>query len=145
MDSIGFEKLVRKMIPITSAIVVLVFIYVGWVFYSRHRDERNQEELVRAKESENAKYTVDKYGGGRVKILAFSLSSGAIHAGQPVQICYGVANAKTIKIEPPVGEVWPSMSRCLDTKPKADTTYVLTAQDEAGHTESAQLAIKVLR
>jgi hypothetical protein len=145
MNSSGFERLVRKMIPITSAIVVLVFIYVGWVFYSRHRDVRDQEEQARAKEAENAKYTVEKYGGDRVKILAFSLSSGAIHAGQPVQICYGVANAKTIKIEPPVGEVWPSMSRCLEAKPKKDTTYVLTAQDAAGHTDSAELAIKVLR
>jgi hypothetical protein len=145
MNSVSFERLVRKMIPITSAVVVLVFLYVGWVFYSRHRDVRDEEEQARAKEAENAKYTVDKYGGGRVKILAFSLSSGAIHAGQPVQICYGVANAKTIKIEPPVGEVWPSMSRCLDAKPRTDTTYVLTVQDAAGHTETAQLAIKVLK
>jgi hypothetical protein len=37
------------------------------------------------------------------------------------------------------------MSRCLDVSPKKDTTYVLTAQDEAGHTDTAQLAIKVLR
>ncbi len=145
MNSSGFERLARKMVPITSAVVVLVFLYVGWVFYSRHRDARDQDELARAKEAENAKFTVDKYGGDRAKILAFSLSSGAIHAGQPVQICYGVANAKSVKIEPPVGEVWPSMSRCLETKPKKDTTYILTVQDQAGHTDSAQLEIKVLR
>src|SRR3954453_14234067 len=120
MNSSGFERLVRKMIPITSAIVVLVFLYVGWVFYSRHRDVRNEEDLARAKEAENAKFTVDKYGGDRAKILAFSLSAGAIRAGQPGKICFGVANAKTVKIEPPVGDVWPSMSRCLDAKPKKD-------------------------
>jgi hypothetical protein len=145
MKSVSFERLVRKMIPITSAVVVLVFLYVGWVFYSRHRDEREGEERAKAAEAENAKYTVDKYGGDRVKILAFSLSSGAIRAGQPVQICYGVANAKTVKIEPLVGETWPSMSRCLDAKPKSDTTYTLTVQDAAGHTDSAQLAIKVVK
>ena len=145
MNSSGFERLVRKMIPITSAIVVLVFIYVGWVFYSRHRDVREQEDRTRAAEAENAKFAVDKYGGDRVKILAFSLSSGAIRGGQTVQICYGVANAKTVKIEPPVGEIWPSMSRCLDAKPKKDTTYVLTVEDAAGHTDTAQLSIKVQR
>ena len=37
--------------------------------------------------------------------------------------------------------------RCMvfDVSPKKDTTYVITAQDEAGHTETAQVAVKVLR
>jgi len=131
------------MVPITSALLVLVVLYIGWVFYARRRDAREADERAKAKEAENARYTIDKYGGGRVKILAFSLSSGAIRRGQSVQLCYGVANAKTVKIEPPVGETWPSMSRCVDVEPKKDTTYVITAADAEGHSDTAQLAIKV--
>lgn len=139
------ESVVRKMLPITSAAVILVILYVGWIFYSRHRDAKQAEEQAAAKEAEAAKFTVDKYGGGRVKILAFTLSSGAIKRGQDLQLCYGVANAKTVKIEPPVGEIWPSMSRCLDVspKPKKDTTYIITAADAEGHSDTAQLAVHV--
>ena len=144
MNSSSFDRLVRRMTPVTSAILVLVLLYVGWVFYSRRRDAREAEERAKAEEAKNAQYTVDKYGGGRVKILAFSLSSGAIHKGQSVQLCYGVANAKSVKIEPPVGEIWPSMSRCVDVTPTKDTHYVITADDGAGHNETAELAIKVL-
>ena len=144
MNSGGFDRIVRRMMPVTSAILVLVMLYVGWIFYSRRRDAREAEERAKAQEAQSAQYTVDKYGGGRVKILAFSLSSGAIHRGQSVQLCYGVANAKNVKIDPPVGEVWPSMSRCLDVTPKKDTHYVITADDGAGHNETAELAIKVV-
>jgi hypothetical protein len=144
MNGTGLEKFVRKMIPVTSAILVLVILYVGWIFYSRRSDAREADEQAKAAEAKNAQYTIDKYGGGRVKVLAFSLSSGAIRKGQSVQLCYGVANAKNVKIEPPVGDIWPSMQRCVDVAPKKDTTYVLTADDGQGHTDTAQLAIKVV-
>ena len=144
MSGAGFEKIVRKMVPVTSAILVLVILYVGWIFYSRRRDVRDAEEKARAAEAQNAQYTVDKYGGGRVKVFAFSLSSGAIHKGQSAQLCYGVANAKSVKIEPPVGDIWPSMQRCVDVAPKKDTTYVVTADDGQGHSDTAQLAIRVV-
>jgi hypothetical protein len=139
----GFDGIVRKMLPVTSAMVLIVLIYVGWVFYSRRSEAREAEEKARAKEAAAAQFTVDKYGGGRVKILAFSLSAGVIHRGQSAQLCYGVANAKTVKIDPPVEDVWPSMSRCVDVSPKKDTQYTITAQDGAGHTDTAELAIKV--
>ena len=144
MSEAGFEKIVRKMVPVTSAILVLVILYVGWIFYSRRRDVRDAEEKARAAEAQNAQYTVDKYGGGRVKVLAFSLSSGAIRKGQSVQLCYGVANAKNVKIEPPVKDIWPSMQRCVDVTPKKDTTYVITADDGQGHSDTAELAIRVV-
>ena len=69
MSRVGFESVVRKMVPITSALLVLVVLYIGWVFYARRRDAREADERAKAKEAENARYTIDKYGGGRVKIL----------------------------------------------------------------------------
>ncbi len=139
----GFSKAVRGMRWLTSAVLVLVVLYVGWIFYSRHQDEREAAERQAAKEAAEAQYTIEKYGSGRVKILAFSLSAGTIHRGQTAQLCYGVANAKSVKIDPPVGDIWPSMSHCVEVAPRKDTQYTITAQDEAGHTESAQIAIQV--
>ncbi len=139
----NLQGVVKKMVPLTSAILILVVLYVGWIFYSRHRDEREAAEKAAAREAADAQFTVDKYGGGRAKILAFSASSGLIHKGQKVQICYGVANAKSVKIEPPVGDIWPSMSHCVDTSPTKDTQYTITATDAEGHADTAQVAIQV--
>jgi hypothetical protein len=61
-----------------------------------------------------------------------------------VELCYGVANAQTVKIEPDTGrEVWPSVNRCIDLKPKKTTTYTLTAQDAHGNTKTAALTLEV--
>ncbi len=139
----NLQGVVKKMVPLTSAILILVVLYVGWIFYSRHRDDREAAEKAAAREAADAQFTVDKYGGGRAKILAFSASSGLIHKGQKVQICYGVANAKSVKIEPPVGDIWPSMSHCVDTSPTKDTQYTITATDAEGHADTAQVAIQV--
>ena len=47
-------------------------------------------------------------------------------------MCYGVANAKTVSIDPPVEGVWPSVARCLNVSPRRTTVYTLTASDGAG-------------
>lgn len=143
MSDEGFENLARKMKWLTGAVLVLVLIYVGWIFFSRRQEERDAAAKEAAREAADAQFTIDKYGGGRAKVLAFSASSGDIRRGQKVQLCYGVANAKTVKIDPPVGDVWPSMTRCLEIEPKKDTQYTITAQDAEGHTDTAQLAIHV--
>ncbi|MBZ5700612.1 MAG: hypothetical protein LAN84_02055 [Acidobacteriia bacterium] len=59
------------------------------------------------------------------------------------QLCYGVANAKKVTLEPPVGPVWPSYSRCLDVSPTKDTTYTLTVEDGQGHSMSQTVTLQV--
>ena len=56
----------------------------------------------------------------------------------------GVANAKTVKLEPQENPVWPSYSRCVDVKPTKTTTYTLTIDDSAGNTKTQSLEVKVL-
>jgi hypothetical protein len=136
--------LIRKMLPYTTVGVVLAAIYCGFIFYSRWSE--NREAVQKAKQQELAadQKTVDAYGGGKVKIMAFTLSSGAIHRGDKIDICYGVANAKTVTIDPkPDGETWPSLNRCVEAEPKKDTTYTLTATDEKGQTDTQSLAVRV--
>ena len=80
---------------------------------------------------------------GRVRILLFQASVGSLTEGEKAQLCYGVANAKTVKLEPQDNPVWPSYNRCVEVAPKKDTTYTLTIQDAAGHTQTQTLDIKV--
>ena len=138
------DSVLRKILPFTTVGVVLAAIYVGYVFYSRWAENRDAVEKAKQQEVINAKKTVDAYGGGQVKVLAFSATPGIVPRGEKVSICYGVSNAKTVAIDPkPDGETWPSLSRCVDAAPKKDTTYTITATDEKGHTDTQSIAVKV--
>jgi hypothetical protein len=58
-------------------------------------------------------------------------------------MCYGVSNAKSVKLDPPDANVWPSNDRCLQISPKKTTTYTFTADDGQGNTKTATLTIEV--
>ncbi|HEU5402385.1 MAG TPA: hypothetical protein VFU86_13560, partial [Terriglobales bacterium] len=132
-DSIA---VIRKLLPFTSAAVVIAALYLGWVFYSRWEAAREAEIAQKQARVQDAQKVLDAYGGNKIKVLNLSLSRGAIRRGETAQLCYGVSNAKTVTISPPVGQTWPSMYRCLDVTPTTDTTYTLTASDGQGHTDS---------
>ena len=83
-------------------------------------------------------------GGKTLDIQAFYANPGAVHRGETVSLCYGVANAKTVKLEPQENPDWPSYSRCVDVKPTKTTTYTLTIDDGAGNTKTQSLEVKVL-
>jgi hypothetical protein len=132
------------MLPFTTAAVVIAAIYVGYVFFSRWQENREAREHIHQQEVSEAKKTVDAYGGGEVKVLSFTISPGVVQRGQKVNICYGVSNAKSVTISPnPDGEVWPSLSRCVEASPTKDVSYTITATDEKGKTDARTLAIKV--
>jgi hypothetical protein len=83
-------------------------------------------------------------GGKTLDIQAFYANPGAVHGGESVQLCYGVANAKNVKLEPQTNPVWPSYARCVDVKPTKTTTYTLTIDDGAGNTKTQSIEVKVL-
>lgn len=138
------ESIIRKILPFTTVGVILAVIYVGYVFYSRWSENRDATAKVKQQEVIADQKTVDAYGGGRVTVLSFNITPGAIHRGDKVNICYGVANAKNVTIDPkPDSDVWPSLDRCVEASPKKDTTYTITASDEKGKTDSKSLEVKV--
>jgi len=138
------ESVIRKLLPFTTIGVILAVLYVGYVFYSRWSEGREAQEKAHQQEIAEAQKTVDAYGGGHVKVLNFTVGPSVVHRGEKVTICYGVSNAKTVTIDPkPQGETWPSLSRCVEASPTADTTYTITAQDEKGQTDTQSLSIKV--
>lgn len=140
----GFVGFIRKLLPWTSVVVVLVALYVGWIMLSRWQQDREYERRQAAQRAATAERARTTFGD-ELKILSFTLSTSTIRRGQSAQLCYGVANAKSVRFEPPVEHVWPSMSRCVDVSPRKDTTYKLIAEDAAGHRETAELKLFVVR
>jgi|ERR1700685_1754770 hypothetical protein len=133
----------RNPLLYTSVLMLVVLIYLGITFLSRRQQNRELEEQAKAKQRQQDSQSVENLGGDRFEILNFYALPGVIHRGDEAQLCYGVSNAKTIKIDPPVESVWPSLNRCLNISPKKDTTYTLTAQDAAGNSKTASLTLQV--
>ena len=86
---------------------------------------------------------VDAYGGESLAILNFYANPATIRPGETTQLCYSVPNAENVRIEPPVENVWPSLSRCVDVTPTDDTVYTLIAEDDSGNTVTANTTVEV--
>jgi hypothetical protein len=135
---------VRAILPYTTIAMIIAALYVAWTFYSRYEANRTAAQAIQNKKSEENKQFVSQvYGSGEVKFTAMSADSGVLAQGQTTQLCYGVVNAKTVKVDPPVEQLKPSYHHCFEVAPKKTTTYTVTADDGAGHTKSESLTIQV--
>ena len=125
----------------------MVALVVGWIFFSRWWQNRAFEHRVREerteKQREQDRADLEQMGGKELAIQTFYATPGEIHRGQSVQLCYGVANAKTVKLEPQSNPVWPSYSRCVEVSPAKTTTYTLTITGASGDSKSQSLVVTV--
>lgn len=131
----------------SSLALAIVALVVGGILFSRwqenNRIDRQNAQAKSEKQRENDRTALEQFGGKELDIQSFYASPGAVHHGDSVQLCYGVANAKTVKLEPQSNPVWPSYSRCVEVKPVKTTTYKLTVEDAAGNTKSQTVEVKV--
>lgn len=130
--------------PYLIVAVLVAVAYDGWIFYARRRDARRMAEARQASEAAEARKTIDLLGGGSLKILSFYASPAAIHRGSGANLCYGVYGAKSVKVDPPIEQLYPAVARCFQVSPSKTTEYTLTAEDGAGHkvTQTAQLHVQ---
>jgi hypothetical protein len=136
--------LLRRVLPFVSIGVLMAVAYDGWIFYSRWSGAREADRARQAEEARRARQTLDLLGGTDFRIINFYAAPQVIRRGEQARICFGVYGAKRVRIEPAVGDVHPAVSDCLEVSPRQDTEYKLIAEDAAGHTASANLAIKVV-
>jgi hypothetical protein len=131
----------------SSLLVGIALLVVGWILFSRWQEslsiERRTREERSQKQLESDRVALEQFGGKDLAIQSFYASPGAIHKGDSVQICYGVANAKTVKLEPQPNAVWPSYARCVSVSPAKSTTYTLTVSDASGNTNTQSLQVTV--
>jgi hypothetical protein len=132
----------------SSILVAIVLLVVGWILFSRWQQnrsiERQSRERKSQKQSESDRIALEQMGGKELAIQSFYASPGGIHKGESVQLCYGVANAKTVKLEPQPNPVWPSYARCVNVSPAKTTSYTLTISDASGNiqTQSVQVTVE---
>jgi hypothetical protein len=131
----------------SSLLVGIALLVVGWILFSRWREnlsiERRTREERSQKQLENDRVALEQFGGKDLAIQSFYASPGAIHKGDSAQLCYGVANAKSVKLEPQPNAVWPSYARCVSVSPAKSTTYTVTVSDSSGNTKTQSLEVKV--
>jgi hypothetical protein len=129
-----------------AALAIAALVVVG-ILFSRWQENRGIEKRAKEertqKQQEQDRLALEQLGGKELAIQNFYASPGVIRRGETVQLCYGVANAKTVKLEPQPNPVWPSYSRCVDVTPTKSTTYTLTVTDVAGNTRTQTLDVKV--
>ncbi len=135
----------------SSAALAVRLLVLILAFYLLYEGLPALREWRRARQSPPVKMPpefewVDKTKG--LRILHFYASPGAVHRGEEISLCYGVAQAAKTHIEAEPGGalkgVWPSFNRCVIVSPKRDTTYTLVAEDEAGRRRELSLEVAVL-
>src|SRR5205823_5846878 len=138
------RSFLRALLPYTTAAMIVAALYVAWTFYSRHEANRRAAEATEdRKAEENKRFVSGVYGAGQLNFTSMTADSGVVARGETTQLCYGVVNAKTVKIDPPIEQLKPSYHHCFAIAPKKTTTYTITADDGAGHTKSESLTIEV--
>jgi hypothetical protein len=131
----------------SGLVLVAVAAYVLFVALSRYESsrayERQNERRAAEQQRESDRNAIEQLGGTELAIRAFYIAPAEIRRGGTAQICYDVANAKNVTLDPPSGEVWPSHNRCLDVSPKKTTIYTLTITDSTGKSASQSAELKV--
>src|SRR5260370_34039657 len=111
-------------------VLVIAVLVVGWVLFSRWQENRTIEKHAKEertlKQQEQDRIAVEQLGGRELAIQNFYAVPAVIHRGETVQLCYGVANPKSVKLEPQSNPVWPPYSRCVDLTPFKQTTNTST-------------------
>jgi hypothetical protein len=131
---------------ISVVVLAVALIYVLWVFWSRAQQNRAFQQKAAAQAAQQRardQQTFAGMGGSSFAIISFFASPPSISRGDESELCYSVSNAKTVSIEPPVGDVWPAFDHCVSVRPSKTTTYKITIADAAGHTKSTTTKLEV--
>ena len=126
----------RVLLCTWAATITLVALYLGWTGISRHLANRP------AAPPKPAPNPATDFGTS-LKILQFYANVFEITEGERAILCYGVANARSVRLEPPVENIKPRLNRCFWVEPARTTTYKLQAEGHRGETATEAFTIKV--
>src|SRR6266852_4107674 len=83
----------------------LAVVRLGWVWLARHDARLRMEDATHVRRGQPYQIPADD---GAVGITQFYARSGEVTAGDRNLICYGVRNARSVRIEAPVETLMPS-------------------------------------
>ena len=127
----------KKILPFMGAAVTLAGLYVIWALAVRWQAPSPAARAGFSKEME-------ELTGRGLKILHFYGSPGNVPKGEHLIICYGVRDARAVRLEPPVETLSPSLNRCIAVPVEAPTTFRLVAQGADGAEVSSSFSVNVV-
>jgi hypothetical protein len=128
----------NRVLLVFNAFAAVALLFAGWNLLRQNSTNPN------ARRTGPAQPFLDLADASKsVQILNFYASPGTIVEGEAAILCYGVANAKKVRIDPPVDRVWPALTRCVEVSPVSDTRYTLFAEDEQGQQATESFMVTV--
>ncbi len=82
-------------------------------------------------------------GAAKARIVNVNISAVDVKAGDTVSICYTVANARAVTIDPPGYRGGANTKGCTNDQPRKSTTYVVAAVGAGGDRDEEQVTVKV--
>ena len=145
-DPSAKKSFFKSPLAYSSLLILAVALYVTWTFLSRHSEDRAYEQRIRNEQAQKQRTadqaTIEQLGGSELAIQML-YATPEIRHGETAQVCFGVANAKSVTLEPQPNPVWPSHNLCVDVKPAKSTTYTLTATGADGKSITGQVTVTV--
>ena len=129
----------------TWFLVAAAVIVVGGMYLLQWNQSRKLASEAAEKKRQADAADAEVMGGTRFEILQFYAYPAILKSGESTDMCYSVSNAKTVKLDPPAAEVWPSQMRCMDIKPEKTTDYTLTIFDAAGKSKTQKITVTVAK
>ena len=80
---------------------------------------------------------------GPVRILRFYANTASVAAGDKARLCYGVENAKSVRISPSIATVAPAVNRCFEIVAERTTHYTMLAEGYDGNVAARFLTLIV--
>jgi hypothetical protein len=124
------------------AILAPAVTWLAWIYASRAVSNLRWTHEHARPNSGNPEFA-RIYGGSDLKILQFYAREGTVTEGTQTVLCYGVLNAKSVRLVPPVANVYPAINRCVEAAPGRETRYTLTAEGQDGRTVSESVILGV--
>ncbi len=122
-------------------VVAAAFLHLGWILFLR---TQGPARPAAQPESGGAYYRgFLQNDGSAVRILQFYANTREVIEGERAVVCYGVQNAESVRLEPPVEELTPAVNRCFSIMPTASATYRLVASGAGGSEVSASFTLGV--
>jgi len=126
-----------------QVVAIAAVAYLGLVMAVRRLGEPRWEQRQQSEQPAGNEEFERAYGGSTLKIVQFYSREGTLLEGSATVLCYGVVNARSVRIEPPVEGVAVSLNRCVEVAPERDTRYTLTAEGNDGRAVSESFVLKV--
>jgi hypothetical protein len=125
-------------------VTALAVVYAVWVVAGRYVENRRIEESDQRRRADAMRALPPELSSSELKILQFYAVPAELRQGQKGRICYGVLNAKSVRMEPGAETLRPTLSQCFDIAPRSTTRYTLTAEGNDGRLVSESFVLKLV-